>query len=47
MEVVKLLLCCPKTDMHLKNRRGKTPMDIAKEKGHTDIIHALAWRKEQ
>jgi len=44
LEVVKLLLRCPKVKLGVKNKDGKTELDLAKEKGHQDVVEALESR---
>jgi len=45
LEVVKLLLRCPKVKLGVKDKDGKTELDHAKEKGHKDIVNAIQSRQ--
>ena len=45
LEVVKLLLQCPKVVLGVKNKYGKTELDYAREGGHPDMVNAIQSRK--
>ena len=44
LEVVKLLLRCPKVILGVKDKNDKTELDHAKEKGYHDIVDAIQSR---
>ena len=45
LEVVKLLLRCPKVNLGVENKYGVTELDSAKEQGHWDIVNAIQSRQ--
>ena len=45
LEVVRLLLISPKTDATRRNKYGRNAFDIAKEKGHSEILKLLKSRR--
>ena len=46
LRVVKLLIGCSKVKLGVKDRYGKTELDYAKERGYSDIVHAINNRWE-
>jgi len=34
-------VCAKGADIDVKNRRGETPLSLAKQKGHTEIVELL------
>ena len=44
LEVVKLLLRCPKVTLGVENINGKTELYYANENGHTDVVEAIESR---
>ena len=45
VEVAKLLLRCPRTDIEVKSREEKTALDYAKKSKHTEIAKAIESRE--
>ncbi len=41
-EIVKLLLAQPYIDKNIKNKEGKTALDLAKERNRTEVFHLLS-----
>ena len=44
LEVVKLLLRCPKVALGVEDKFGKTELDYARENGHWDVVEAIESR---
>merc|ERR1711879_1114444 len=45
LEVVKLLLRCPKVHLGVADEDGKTELDYARGEGHWDILNAIQSRQ--
>ena len=43
LEVIKLLLRCPKVKLGVKDKSGKTELDYAKEKDYQDTVNWLIF----
>ena len=46
LNMVKLLLRCPKTDVGLQNRDGKTALNLAQDRNRVSVVAAFGNRQQ-